>query len=251
MRYINSLLKKYRTTLMTFLITLLGALSSTAFAAGPVTHAYLAEKWNHYQGHYKEAKKDSFILGTLFPDIRYLGVIERTETHVENPTLKSVTKESNPFLQGKTLHAFVDEEREKVTKRWNIYEHLNHIPGQKYKTTFLKLLEDEIFFQKQAWALVKNALEVVDENEKQYKISDENLIKWHELLIKAFTESPSEHLRTLAKRDKYMFDVPPKVIRRWSKILPKLAKDPFILSYVNDLDNHFEKLFSVKEMRTK
>lgn len=238
-------MNRFSLFLLSFILVI-GSLQK-ADAAGPVTHAYLAQKWNRYQAHYKAQDSDAFMCGTLFPDIRYLGVIKREATHVEHPTLKAIAKESSPFESGKTLHAFVDEEREKIVEQWDMYQHLNNVPGQKYKTIFLKLLEDEILFQKQDWAHVKQALELVDEHEKNYEINDESLLKWHKLLINAFTVSPSEHLASLAKRDKYLFDVPPKVVRRWSKILPTLAKDPFIQRYVNHLDNHFDNLFKMKE----
>jgi lipopolysaccharide export LptBFGC system permease protein LptF len=216
---------------------------SPVLAAGPITHAYLAEKWIHYRERFDVEESGTFMRGTLFPDIRYLGVISRNETHLKNVSLKDLVQDKNLFSKGKKLHSFIDEEREKMVVQWNIYEKLKNIPGQKYISTFLKLLEDEILFSKSNWANVKKSLKIVDNHEKSSKISIENLVKWHQLLGKSFSVSPSKNLELLSKRDKYLFNIPPKVVRRWNKILPKLAKDPEIQDYVSNLITHFDIVF--------
>jgi hypothetical protein len=217
--------------------------TKNAAAAGPITHAYLADRWIQYREQYNQQGTESFIKGTLFPDIRYLGVISRKETHEPNMTLKNLIKEKSPFIKGKKLHAFVDEEREKMVIQWKIYDKLKHVPGQMYMNTFLKLVEDEILFEKNKWSKIKESLKTLDANERLYKVSDENLIKWHEVLSKCFTVSPTEHLKKLSKQDKYFFNVPPKVVRRWSVILPTLSKDPEMQAYVTDLMIHFDNIF--------
>ncbi|MDB6096530.1 MAG: hypothetical protein JWM09_808 [Francisellaceae bacterium] len=44
-------------------------------AAGPITHVLLAEMWANNYEKFNKQEYDSFIRGTLFPDIHYLNVI--------------------------------------------------------------------------------------------------------------------------------------------------------------------------------
>lgn len=51
--------------------------------AAPIAHIFCALALLQ-QGKIKVADKQSFILGTSFPDIRYLEVIKRDQTHEKN-----------------------------------------------------------------------------------------------------------------------------------------------------------------------
>jgi hypothetical protein len=146
--------------LFLFLLLLFNLVSVDA--AAPVTHVLLAEKWIEYKEHYNKKEKRAFILGTLFPDIRYLGVVTRNKTHEFELTISDLEKKQSPFIKGKRLHAWVDETREALVVKWNIYSKLKSIKDQKYKATFLKLLEDEILYTQRDWQNIRHYLLTIE-----------------------------------------------------------------------------------------
>lgn len=215
-------------------------------AAGPITHALLAEKWIKYREQYTPEQKKSFVLGTLFPDIRYLGVIERDKTHEKNLALADLLAPQTEFTKGKRLHAFVDELREKFIVNQKIYDTIKTVPGQEYKAMFLKLLEDEILFSKQNWAPTLQSLATIDEEERKYNISEEHLQKWHRIQAMTFTQKPSEYLADLSAQNKGFGNVPIEITRQWIQILPKLAADAKMKQYVENMLQEFDKTFEKK-----
>ena len=78
--------------------------------AAPITHIVLTDKI--FQNHFKDKNKADFYTGTVFPDIRYLGVIDRNKTHFKNLKISDVKKETS-FWAGFKFHSFLDEAREK------------------------------------------------------------------------------------------------------------------------------------------
>jgi len=215
----------HKHTLNKFILILIFFISShKLYAAGPITHAYFAKKWILYHEKFNERQEASFIRGTLFPDIRYLGVISRDRTHTKNLTLNQITNNKNPFFKGKDLHAFVDEEREKFVVERKMYKKLRSIPGQIYIATFLKLLEDEILYEKESWDKMKKYLQVIDLQERKYKINKSSLLKWHSILIHCFSMSPSEYLARLSRENKGFANIPPEIVKKWQTLLPVFAK---------------------------
>lgn len=240
---INTLLRYSRDNhkmILSLSLIILSMISQTVFAAAPVTHAVLAKKWMALDEHYTNAEKGSFILGTLFPDIRYLGVIDRNKTHEKNVTVERLKANQNPFTTGMWLHAFVDVEREKYVVKHHIYEKIAQVPGQQYKAMFLKLLEDEILFSKEGWQDVRGYLTKLDPEEQKFEISDKDLERWHQNQNRAFTFPPSAYLQQLVQANKGMANVPKETIEEWSKILPKMAKEKEMQDYVNGLVKEFD-----------
>src|SRR5690606_28508994 len=93
-----------------FLLIILNSIA--AHAAGPILHAYLGLRWIEKHGSdFSPHEKQAFILGTLFPDIRYLADISREKTHFDVKTLKQVKKGQNAFEQGMRFHSYVDRKR--------------------------------------------------------------------------------------------------------------------------------------------
>lgn len=214
------------------------------FAAAPVTHALLAEKWMAAQEQYDDMEKRSFIIGTLFPDIRYMGDVKRSDTHEKGVTVKRLKEKQNAFLKGKRLHVFVDELREKCVVKWKMYDKIQHVPNQRRRALFLKLLEDEILYPKQDWQQVRNYLTHIDPEERKFQIEVSKIKRWHRNQSMAFTALPSDYIWHLALFNKSFAGVKPEVLREWSKILPKMAKDPEMQHYVEKLLKEFDKVFS-------
>ncbi len=66
--------------------------------AAPVGHLYLAIQI--LSGPLCEVKERDFLIGTLFPDIRYPAQIARELTHKSHVTWQEIINEKDPFMQG-------------------------------------------------------------------------------------------------------------------------------------------------------
>ena len=89
--------------------------------SNPIEHVYLANKFFENQKLFSKDEKKSFILGTLFPDIRYLNEISREKTHFKNIEILDVLNSKTPFEAGKKFHSFVDEKRDEFIIKNNIF----------------------------------------------------------------------------------------------------------------------------------
>jgi hypothetical protein len=224
--------------------------SSQSIAAGPITHAYLAQKWIKSHEHFSQQEEESFMRGTLFPDIRYLGIITREDTHYNGVTLEGLLQDKSPFSKGKKLHSFVDEKREEFVVKSKIYDKIKTVP-EEYRGTFLKFLEDEVLYQKGNWEKIRLSLGATDETEL-VKIEKEHIIRWHQMTQEAFCAPPSQYFINIKKfpflikevnGKKFILNIPTEIIKKWSVILPTLAKDKDIETYVNNLTKQFDEMW--------
>ncbi len=86
--------------------------------AAPITHIVLTQKI--FDKYFRRLDHQLFFIGTLLPDIRYLGVIDRKETHYKNLSIKDLNGEKS-FLAGLKFHSILDEVREKFIIENDIY----------------------------------------------------------------------------------------------------------------------------------
>jgi|SRR5581483_6677611 len=146
--------------------------------AAPIAHIFLAVQMlaGLFYGLFDEKE---FIIGTSFPDIRYLKVISREETHATNITLHDIMQEKDSFKAGMLFHAFVDEQREKYIVEQGFYEKLSDF---KFVTQSLKFAEDEILrslFDAAAYCAYFN---IILKQEKAYNIAVKDIKRWHMFL---------------------------------------------------------------------
>jgi len=189
-------------------------------------------------------QKQAFIKGTLFPDIRYLGVLKREDTHEKNLTKQDICKQKeNPFEAGRKLHGWVDELREKFAEEWKIYERL---PKSVYthRATFLKVLEDEIIWSKLDVSSIIEALRSIESEEEKFKVKVSALKQWHSLLSGYFKTPPAQTLSTLSQDEKGFFSIPKEEVAQWSKLIPEFKGNKEIRHYVSDLLIYFDEIFA-------
>lgn len=94
----------------------------------PITHIVLTEKI--YNECFSNRNRKLFYIGTFFPDIRYLKVVERDRTHFDNIRLSDLRLESD-FNIGLKFHSILDKVREEFVVNNNIY---SYCPKSKYIT---------------------------------------------------------------------------------------------------------------------
>lgn len=212
------------------------------YAAGPITHIVLGERWLQREApHYTQEQRKAFLLGTVFPDIRYLGTIQREKTHYTAVTLKAVREAHSPFHQGVLFHSFVDEFREQWIRQHRIQDALSDIPTKQRKT-FLKIVEDQILYARFSWKNVQMFLNIISTEEKNYGIDEKTLNEWHAGLILYFTASPAVLLTQLGQLDQDVFNVKSATIREWAKKLPLYVQQKKMQDHVEDMIAAFEKV---------
>ncbi len=213
-----------------------------AQAAAPAMHVYLAEEFIQ---NYKVSTSDhsAFIVGTLFPDIRYAAEIPRAQTHEHNVQLQDICLvPSDYFSAGKKFHSYVDEKRERFAYRSHVYDIIKTVPIA-YRATYLKFLEDEIIWDKVDKTDVILNLFHFSPEEKIAMINEWDILKWHIKLMLYFQHRPSEHLTNLAQDNKGFQHIPPAVIADWAIRLPEQVKDERIKKYVGQLTVYFQTQF--------
>ena len=201
-------------------------------SAAPLTHLVLAKKFLEKTPYkLEEIQKRSFLLGTLFPDIRYLGEISRENTHPLGLTLNDICQSPTPFIAGMRLHAWIDEIREQFAVQCNVYALIEEIGGA-HRATLLKLVEDEILYEDNTFPLLLTGFA---EEELNFGIPLETVQKWHFFLKTYLRNRPSTLLQELSEKDLPLFNVPSPIIKEWSKQLPLLAQREDLKNYVKDL----------------
>lgn len=131
----------------------------------------------------------NFFIGTLFPDIRYLGTIPKEKTHFEkDPNLSGLLTQTTSFKAGLYTHLLIDVERERVVERLNFYQLFPKEPITQYA---MKFLEDEFTYSryrnwKEIQIYLNNALP------EEFEFTDQKTVrKWHSILNDYFAVPPS------------------------------------------------------------
>jgi len=154
--------------------------------AAPVGHLYLAIQI--LSGPLCEVKERDFLIGTLFPDIRYPAQIARELTHKSHVTWQEIINEKDPFMQGILFHSFVDEKREEYIRKNGLY---NLLPKLPHASSCLKGTEDILLLKKIKDNKVIRYLDEILEHEK-HLVSNESIIKdWHTALQNYFFYGPT------------------------------------------------------------
>jgi hypothetical protein len=212
-----------------------------AFAAGPVTHVYLAEQFlEKYGNAYEEEKKNRFLAGTLFPDIRYLGVISREETHLLANSLADILNEPDPFLAGVKFHTFVDMERNRYVVISDVYNKFLTDTSEKLKPTLLKFIEDQTLYSYIDLPRLTNVLSLVYSEALAFGIQEKNLKQWYKLLQLYFKQDPITSLCLLYDLGESLGPYKYEDIQDFYNELLKAQTEPGFIVYVSGLLDYFQ-----------
>lgn len=161
--------------------------------AAPITHIVLADKV--FNGHFPSFDRKIFFIGTSFPDIRYLGAIDRATTHFINEKLSlDNLNQDNDFVAGAKFHVIVDAVRENYIIANKIYELL---PESKYITQSLKLLEDDLLYEKFGiWEKIIRDFESIPFEQIKFELDKDHIENWYSLLREYFSSKPNPEIRT-------------------------------------------------------
>lgn len=229
-----------------FFMGLMLCYSGILSAAAPVTHAYLSERFFTYFSDYTEEEKRSFMLGTLFPDIQYLGEVSRHDTHWQHMSLEEVLEEPMPFMAGVKFHSYVDCVREEFVIDYQMYDKLAELvehPQLQTLYLMLKLMEDEIVFEKQSWQEWFDSFQEIHEGELGRGISIPTIRKWHNLINVSLSNRPSAIIFLLNVANQGFLNISADEIAYWHKIYRSLVNSEVVQNYVEAMLEHFEEQF--------
>lgn len=216
---------------------------SSASAAAPITHAYLTKIFFNYFPKYSQEEQQIFMVGTLFPDIQYLGEVSRGDTHWNYITLEEVLAEPSPFLAGAKFHSYVDWVREEFVVKNHIYDRLNELVGLQENHVLyfmLKAMEDEVLFYSDDWEPWTYQLQNILPEEKDWGISTATIYRWHSLIHACLSNPPSVLLILLNASKNGYLNISSTQISLWNKIFKQTTQSDLIQNYVNALVAHFE-----------
>lgn len=208
--------------------------------ASEITHIVLPSKI--YATLLGKPEPRAFFVGTLIPDIRYLGAAKRSDFHAASPVLSVIRRRSDPFRAGMDFHALLDAVREDFMRRSSTYQ---RIPVSPYATQTLKLLEDEIFYPHIGnWHDISAYLDALLPQESSLGIAESHLLRWHKILQLYFAAPPSD-----ASREKLIssLGLGQDAVKEIKRDLAIIRKDTEVISAVHALYDRFEELLDKHE----
>jgi hypothetical protein len=214
--------------------------SHSLSAAASLFHVMIAEKWIQRFESFSEQEKRAFMIGTLFPDIRYIADLPRSKTHVYHLSVKEIRAIKDPFLKGMRVHAFVDETRERFLKNNPIWDELKEYPGD--SILFLKLLEDELLYPTHDSSYISTYLETVENAEIDFGIPLPLVQEWHECLRLSLILRPSKLFQRLATTHSKFSKLSDDTIVLLGTYLPKHRDNEKVKQYLCVLFSEFDKL---------
>lgn len=159
--------------------------------AAPITHIVLAINFLSLVP--DKFDKKEFVLGTSFPDIRYLNVITRDKTHFKDPTLEKILKEKDSFKAGMMFHNYVDVVREDFMIKVGVYDLM---PKSRFSSHALKFNEDVILYdQIDNWKDVAEFFNDVLPQQRKFKIKDYYLACWNKSIARYIQDAPTGNSR--------------------------------------------------------
>lgn len=154
----------------------------------PATHVLIAEK--SFKPHFSHLDKQAFLIGTCFPDIRYLAQIDRKLTHFNSLSLAEIQLQP-AFQAGVQFHSLTDA-------AWNAYVHKHKarlftvIPHNRAMFHTLKILQDKYLYpQFEGWSQMAALFDLILPEERNFGIPENTLRAWHTVLANYLSKTPT------------------------------------------------------------
>jgi hypothetical protein len=206
------------------------------FSAGPMTHLWVAQRYCEMCEISDHGILQGIIIGTEFPDIRYITLESRDLTHPVITDLKEVSQSKTPFEIGVKLHAWLDYVREQFITQ-EVYEAVAPYAEGK-SATLLKFIEEEIladFYDGRQWSCYFN-----DILEEELAFAPQDVIfKWHGMIQWTMSLRPSWLLWGQSYRGP-AFGMPTPILYNWCYLLPELKEKPIFKNHLYALLDYIE-----------
>ncbi len=202
--------------------------------AGEIGHVVYAARMLTYLG--EKVQDPIYWIGTLFPDIRHIGITSRHLTHPTGVTVTTLLGK-NDFVTGMRVHSWIDATREYYLRTQHMKETL---PWHPFVPHALKLMEDEFLYDHfDDWNLIHRLLNQVNDNELSYIASRDHIHSWHTILQDYFKEKPTDASRL---RLSTHIGISEASAEELNQIVNTLKKDGRAQQMLNDFLQHLEKI---------
>ncbi len=152
-----------------------------------VTHIAIAEKV--FAEFFSGQEKSDFMIGLLFPDIRYLAGLKKEETHLPGVKLADC-REDHAFWAGFKFHSLTD------TLLDNFILGRSCDEAEYEELTALKYLQDELLYDKVPdWREIGKMLDKILPEENLFAVNPKDVVRWHDILKKYLGEKPTDQAR--------------------------------------------------------
>lgn len=178
---------------------------------------------------------NDFYIGVCFPDIRYLGVIDREKTHQK---IKSFDDFSNcsDFELGIKCHVLVDMIRGNYIKNTNIN---SLIPDAKFASMALKFYEDQIHSKNTSSEDIIKYLNTFIQGECNFNIATEDIKKWH-IIIQKYLDSKFDETSILDLTNNFISNQ--QIASEMKIILPEIENSSEIKQTLENFYNNFDSI---------
>lgn len=183
----------------------------------------------------REVDKEKFFVGTVFPDIRYLGSIRREETHKNKPQVEKLRDIKDDFKLGMYAHSMVDYERGRVIEMMGIYE---QVDGTQIQRFALKFLEDRVVYDLiDDWDKYRRYLKEPLEEQVEM-VGEEIARRWNKILREYFRQKPN--WKTVSKFAKQLKGFNLQLIEMIKKEKERLESNNKVMRII---ERTYEELF--------
>ncbi len=154
--------------------------------AAPVVHIVLADL--AHRRFFPDLSRREFLIGTSFPDIRYLVGLPRAVTHFPDVLVRGLFGEG-AFMAGAKFHSVVDNEREKYMIAHGAYA---HVPASRYASQSLKFFEDEVLYGRfDGWQGVIDDFATIPYEASPFPVEKKGMDLWYASLRRYFAVPPT------------------------------------------------------------
>ena len=199
--------------------------------ASQITHVIYGQRvLDRFLDSGKNVNLRDYFIGTLFPDIRFLGTVSREKTHVTPPSLDDLFSIKSSFYKGFYMHLLTDTERERLLDKFGFYK---FFPVEQNVQRASKLLEDILVWRhRENWKEIIDYLDNVLEEELEF--TDEQTVRrWHQILATYFQKSPSiDSAISLAETLGFPENLLTDIIR-WMKKISRSKEATIILASIH------------------
>jgi hypothetical protein len=155
--------------------------------AAPITHIVVASRL--FETHFSVKNRRDLLIGTSFPDIRYLGVLDRDKTHFDGLRLEDL-KDDDSFMTGMKLHSILDIAGERYRVENDMYR---LCPESPHIIMSVKILEDEVLYPLiKDWSTIRAYFDAVLPAEKALGVEESMIRRWHSILQRYFRRHPDD-----------------------------------------------------------
>jgi hypothetical protein len=211
---------------------------SSVFSAGPVFHLWTGEKFCDALSIPKGQERAAILVGTEFPDIRYMAHFPRNLTHPVVLDVRDILTGKTPFEIGMRIHSWLDYTREnRISKE--VYDALApYSEDQGQRVHLLKMVEEEILADIYDGRPCSAYFDSIHSEELAY--ADEQMIwNWHSYIQWSLALRLSWALWAQSYRGD-AFGLTAQTLYNWSYLLPKLKEQPIFKNHLYQLLEHIE-----------